>query len=405
MATLVSNLSDVSGFQRGLNSISIENDLVQGFSSLEGLDGSWVTSSSSSSNVTLVNASGETVQLSGTFSDSYFRATSFNAQFQENVSLSATGSITVWQDGTASGYINTLRASSPSYTVEIAGSIWPFSQYATSTVSSLKLIHQDYSIELAGTYNINLDSGALTTVNLSYGDQSLSISGSNFNMAQYTESDFDLDLLYRLALTGNDLLLGSEYDDVFNAYAGNDVVYAGFGNDLIDGGIGRDYLDGAAGNDTIYGGLDADLLLGGSGADVLYGGQGDDQLLGGRGWDDLQGGQGNDILRGALGTDTLTGGAGSDAFRFETPLDPQLNIDTITDFVSGVDRMELSASIFTAFADQVGQTVGLNQYLQYNQSTGYLSYDADGSGSGAAVPFAILGTSSHPSVGTDFLIV
>jgi Ca2+-binding RTX toxin-like protein len=405
MATLISSVSDVNGFQRSLNSINVENDLVQGFSRLASLDSSWVTSSSSVSNVTLTNASGETVQLSGTFSQSYSRATAFNAQFLEGVSLSATGSINLWQDGSVSGYINTFRASSASYTVEVTGSIWPFSQYATSTVSTLKLIHQDYSIELGGTYNVNLDSGALTSVSMSFGDQTVSITGTYFDIARYTESDFDLDLLYRLALTGDDLLLGSVHGDVFNAYGGNDVVYAGFGNDIIDGGIGRDYLDGGAGDDILYGGIGADTLLGGSGADVLYGGQGDDQLLGGRGWDDLQGGQGNDILRGAMGMDTLTGGAGSDAFRFETPLDPQLNIDTITDFVSGVDRIELSASIFTAFAEQVGQQVGLNQYLQYNQSTGYLTYDADGSGAGAAVPFAILGTASHPAIGTDFLIV
>jgi hypothetical protein len=53
--------------------------------------------------------------------------------------------------------------------------------------------------------------------------------------------------------------------------------------------------------------------------------------------------------------------------------------------------IELSASIFTAYAGQVGSRVGPGILLSYT---------------GAAVTFAILGTSSHPTtLGADFLIV
>ena len=110
-------------------------------------------------------------------------------------------------------------------------------------------------------------------------------------------------------------------------------------------------------------------------------------------------------LSGNSGTDTLTGGNGADHFQFGTALDGMLNIDTITDFTSGGDVIELSASVFTAFGGQVGSTVGLGTYLSFNAGTGALDYDADGAGAGAAVTFAILGTSSHPAPGTDFLIV
>lgn len=206
-------------------------------------------------------------------------------------------------------------------------------------------------------------------------------------------------------LSGSDVLNGSIYSDVLSGFEGNDVISGGAGADTLYGSNGDDYIDGGTENDALLGGVGNDTLLGGIAADQLFGGQGDDQLLGGKGWDDLQGGVGNDLLRGAMGCDTLTGGAGQDAFRFETALDPVWNVDTITDFVSGVDRIELSASIFTAFAEQVGQQIGLNQYLQYDQTSGVLSYDADGFGAATAIPVAILGVASHPAVGVDFLIV
>jgi Ca2+-binding RTX toxin-like protein len=65
----------------------------------------------------------------------------------------------------------------------------------------------------------------------------------------------------------------------------------------------------------------------------------------------------------------------------------------------------LSNAIFAGLGT-VGATVGLSANLLYNNSTGRLSYDADGAGGNAALDFAILGTSTHPgAVGNDFLIV
>jgi serralysin len=89
---------------------------------------------------------------------------------------------------------------------------------------------------------------------------------------------------------------------------------------------------------------------------------------------------------------------------FGTALDGLLNIDTLTDFTSGTDVIELSAAIFTAYAGQAGNTVGLSDNLTYDSGTGVLQYDADGAGGGAPITFAILGTSTHPAVGSDFVI-
>jgi Ca2+-binding RTX toxin-like protein len=90
---------------------------------------------------------------------------------------------------------------------------------------------------------------------------------------------------------------------------------------------------------------------------------------------------------------------------FGHAVDGVINIDTITDFTTGEDVLALSASIFTAFAGQVGNTVGLSDTLSYDSISGGLFYDADGAGVGAALKFAVLGVSAHPaSLGASFLI-
>jgi serralysin len=204
---------------------------------------------------------------------------------------------------------------------------------------------------------------------------------------------------------GNDTLLGGDGNDTLGGGKDNDSLVGGEGNDSLAGLVGNDILSGDLGFDTLDGGEGNDSLLGGPQKDELRGGNGNDTLGGGSGFDSLYGGEGNDVLRGALGTDTLTGGNGADRFIFATALDGILNIDTITDFASGVDVIELSAAIFGAYSGQVGNTVGLSANLTYDIGTGVLQYDADGVGGGAGITFAILGTSGHPTVGSDFAIV
>jgi Ca2+-binding RTX toxin-like protein len=194
----------------------------------------------------------------------------------------------------------------------------------------------------------------------------------------YTTSTADEQAVIREILSGNDTFWLSGFNDQAHGYAGDDTIEAGYGFDTVYGGLGNDYIQG------------------GFNGDRLYGEEGNDDLRGGNGLDLIVGGVGNDTIRGAKGTDTLTGGEGADVFIFHTDLDGTINVDTITDFVSGVDRIELSATIF-GNAGAVGANVGLSQYITYNAATGVLSYDQDGTGAGAAKAFAILGTDSHPT--------
>ncbi len=131
---------------------------------------------------------------------------------------------------------------------------------------------------------------------------------------------------------------------------------------------------------------------------VLEGGDGPDSLTGWNYDDTLSGEGGDDRITGLRGDDTLTGGDGEDTFVF---LDPTDGVDTITDFVPGVDRIEVSALGFTALTP--GQTDALGTVLFYDTNTGALTYDPDGVGGDAGVEVAIL--SGAPALaGSDIVV-
>ena len=244
------------------------------------------------------------------------------------------------------------------------------------------------------------DGGFNFTGNFSYDGSGL-LSAISGTMTSQTQFDGFNNGVVRYTLTDINLSVFDYFNTVTWAslLSGNDMIVA---SDSIAEG---DNIDAGYGFDTVYGGLGNDYIQGGFNGDRLYGEEGNDDLRGGNGLDLIVAGAGNDVIRGAKGRDTLTGGDGADVFIFHTDLDGTINVDTITDFASGVDRIELSAAVF-GNAGAVGSHAGLSQYITYNAATGVLSYDQDGSGAGAAKAFAVLGIDTHPaSVGTDFWIV
>jgi Ca2+-binding RTX toxin-like protein len=135
--------------------------------------------------------------------------------------------------------------------------------------------------------------------------------------------------------------------------------------------------------------------------EVALGSAGSDSLVGGLGNDQLYGNAGNDVLNGGLGNDLLRGDAGKDTFVFNTALNAKTNVDTIKSFVVKDDTIRLENAIFKKLGTKTGVlksgffTIGAkakekDDYLVYDSKKGYLSYDADGSGKGAAVLFAKL---------------
>jgi serralysin len=184
---------------------------------------------------------------------------------------------------------------------------------------------------------------------------------------------------------------------------GTNTISLGTGNDLGFGIGGNDTITGSDGNDSLSGGSNNDTLDGGAGSDVLWGASGNDTLVGG------------------VGADILTGGTGDDLYEFiKVGSDGDLShygIDQITDFgkVAGnTDHIGLDDALFTG----IGATGTLNaavfklstdvfdadDRIIYNQSTGALYYDVDGSGAGVAVQFAQL-TAGTALTSSDFNVI
>jgi RNA polymerase sigma factor (sigma-70 family) len=107
---------------------------------------------------------------------------------------------------------------------------------------------------------------------------------------------------------------------------------------------------GGAGDDTLNGTDLVDVIYGGSGSDTIEGNGGDDTIYGGSGSDTMNGNTGNDAVIGGHGGDQLTGSNGDDIFAYLSANDSNsTQFDTIVDFTSGADKINLAALGALAF--------------------------------------------------------
>lgn len=130
---------------------------------------------------------------------------------------------------------------------------------------------------------------------------------------------------------------------------------------------------------------------------------GNDVIKGGSGADILNGAAGNDTLSGGGGQDDLIGGSGSDAFLFDQSPSKSSAAQILDFSVAENDHIVLARSAFMAFgiadlgmlnasAFAVGKTaLDQDDRIIYDQSTGQIYYDADGTAGGkkSAAPILI----------------
>ncbi|WP_303762534.1 calcium-binding protein [Sphingobium yanoikuyae] len=269
------------------------------------------------------------------------------------------------------------------------------------------------------------------TVNLSAGTAQSSESGSDTlkSIENVIGSDMDDDI------SGNSLANRLE------GRSGNDTLSGGSGADILDGGSGADRMIGGTGDDIYYVDDSADIVVeyaSGGARDQIYAsvsyslsgtyvetltltgsgnidGTGNNQaqsIYGNAGNNILSGMGGSDRLNGGLGADTLIGGSGSDQFVFDSRLGAG-NVDRISDFAIGTDDILIDNAVFTGLATgaltasafHIGSQAGdASDRIIYDNQTGALWFDADGSGGIAAVQFATL-TPQLALSAADFLVV
>ncbi len=221
----------------------------------------------------------------------------------------------------------------------------------------------------------------------------------------------------------NNVIVGNTAANELIGFGGDDVMQGGAGNDTYDVDEAGDRVieKKGRGTDTIKTSVSYALTDDQSievikseyfdidGAQTIT-------LVGNRQANTLIGHSGADILNGKDGSDILTGGnysTAADIFVFDTALGKR-NIDRITDFKTGFfssDKIHLDDAIFkglaegaldgSVFKNTTRGAVDAGDRILYDENTGALSYDADGSGKIKAVQFAILGevgATTHPEL-------
>jgi Ca2+-binding RTX toxin-like protein len=207
---------------------------------------------------------------------------------------------------------------------------------------------------------------------------------------------------------------------------------------IIDGGGGADVMQGSRGADIFFVDDAGDVILVTTGdssfpslADTVFSTV--DFTLGTNQWrviatapgaltglqltgnglsNEITGNAGDNVLDGGADADILVGYGGADTFCFTGPLGGG-NVDQFVTFEAGTDRIALGASTFAGLQlgalDPAAFATGplamqADDRILYDPATGYLFFDADGSGSAAAQQFAILHEGLSLSA-SDFFVI
>lgn len=213
------------------------------------------------------------------------------------------------------------------------------------------------------------------------------------------------------AAAGDDYISTGAGDDivVMTSTTGADTILAGDGVDTLNYSdpsitsavtvnIGTGVASGAAqisGFENITGSAQADSLTGDANNNVIIGGGGNDTITGGQGVDTVTGGLGSDtfvfgansVVTGAVVTPTIAAapaiGAG------DTFVSALGALDTVMDFTTGVDKLDLSAFALTRIAD--------NNVVANNGEVSFVS----GAWNAATATF----TAAAAGAGADMMVV
>ena len=282
---------------------------------------------------------------------------------------------------------------------------------------------------------INLDTGRYH-----FTSQIAAVSQNLFSIENIT-SEGSADLTIYDTIGANEITTNSG-SDIIHSKGGNDVINTAAGNDIVYLGSGQYTIDLGAGDDVVYLTTSASIIEGNTGTDeaivrafdgfvdvyidlkfstyfvpskltaqdgmdvslksfekVTIDGNVSATINGSAAADILVGDDGADTITGRGGADTLTGGNRSDKFIF-SPDDTgitEATADTITDFSTGADKIDIqapgtyvevdgTANNFATFLTNAGNSFSGNAddlFAEYNlngSGNTYLIVDEDKSG-------------------------
>ena len=248
---------------------------------------------------------------------------------------------------------------------------------------------------------------------------------ANFQLSQ--NSEVEILSAASLADTSGLTLVGNNLANTVYGNAGANYLAGGGGLDALIGGGGNDtYLVDSAddvviesasgGTDIVYASASYALGAGASVELLAAASQSATTTLDLTGNDlanTIYGNDGANVLNGGGGSDVLVGVGGADTFAFTSALGAD-NVDSIGGFATGSDRIALDDAVFTGIgalgtlapgAFATGPAAGdADDRIIYNNATGQLFFDADGSGAGAAVQFATLSPGLNLTA-ADFTVI
>ncbi|MFN6487681.1 MULTISPECIES: hypothetical protein [unclassified Nostoc] len=385
----------------------------------------------SNGNDTIDGGNGGNDTIDGGKGDDYLSVNYNNAEGGITTTFNATtniGSIMVGTERVSYKNIERLNIRGTAYNDNIVGT------YGNDTIDrgngGNDTIDGGKGDDVLSVNYINVSEGITTTFNATTNIGSITagtqrVSYKNIERLNITDTTYDDNIVgndsndtLSTSNGGNDTIDGGKGDDVLSAnyYSATGAITSTFDATTNIGSITagtqqvsyknieRLNIRGTAYNDLIVGNSGNDTIEGGNdGKDTIIGGAGNDTLRGSDGNKDntLYGGDGNDYLTGGLGSgyDNLYGGAGIDTFAFGRynyrGIDHIYYFDTANELIQvsafnfggGLSPGSLQTSQFT-----IGTSASTRvQRFIYNDITGALFFDQDGSASGfTQVQFAQL---------------